>query len=60
MPVGNRAELFAHAVVHDHAARNVGCAFNVVGRAGRNVAHDERLGASAAEQHDDLGNHIAL
>ena len=60
VPIGDGAELFAHAVVRDHAARNARRALDVVGRAGRNIADDERLGAAAAEQHDNFALHLTL
>ena len=57
---GNRAKRFAHAVFGDHLARNLRGALNIVGRACRNVAEDQRFRHTAAQQDDELIEHIVF
>src|SRR3990172_6325951 len=51
--VNARAEHIAHAPAHDHAAREVGGALEVVGRAGGHLMHEYLFRDAAAHQHRD-------
>ena len=56
---GQRTEL-AHAPFANHLARDVGGAFDVVARAGGDVAEENFLGAAAAHQHGERAFQIVF
>ena len=56
--IGHGAECVAHAVFGDHVADDPGRALEIVGRAGRDVAHAELLCHAPAEEADDRFEHL--
>ena len=54
-----RAQLIAHAQARDHLACHLGCALQVVARAGRDIRAHELLGNAAAQEHGELVEHLA-
>lgn len=58
--VVNRSDQIAHAVLGDHALSHRGCSLNVVGSTGGNVIHRQLFCDTAAEQHNQIVQHLIL
>jgi hypothetical protein len=47
---GHRADALIHAVTHDHGARQLGGALQIVGGSGADIAEDQELGRAGAHE----------